>query len=826
MPAPLSPLPIDDALPELTAALRAGSAAVLVAPPGAGKTTRVPLALLGEPWVAGRKILVLEPRRLAARAAATRMAQTLGEEAGQTVGYRARFGSKVGRNTRIEVITEGIFTRMMLDDPELSDVAAVLFDEFHERSLDADLGLALALDAQGALREDLRLLVMSATLDGARVARLLSGAPVVESLGRAFPVETRYAGRVPGAPVERQMAEVIARALGSESGSILAFLPGAAEIRRTERFLREAVRDPAIDIAPLYGALPPAEQDRAISPAPPGRRKVVLATSIAETSLTIEGVRLVVDSGLARVPRFEPGVGLTRLETVRVSRAAADQRRGRAGRTEPGICLRLWHEPETASLPAFATPEILAADLSRLVLDLAVWGARDPATLAFLDPPPAPAVSEAKALLVALGALEPDGQVSPLGRAMARLPLEPRLARMVIEGARRGVGEEAARIAALVSERGLGGDAPDLVHRLMDLSRDRSRRADEARRLAERWAGEAARQVSGTQAPGGDAPSPAVLLALAFPDRVARGRGDGRRFVLANGRGAALDPAAALARARFLAIAELAGTADEARILLAAELTEAEIEAEFGTEITEGMETAFDVAASALRARHVRRLGALVLAERTAPVKPGAETARALARAAASRGLDRLNWSDAQRQWFDRARFLHASAPELWPDLSWDALAETVEDWLAPALDDITTLGALTADRLGRALSTLLPGELARRMETEAPTHMEVPTGSRLPIDYAAEGGPALHVRVQELFGLTTHPAIAGGRVPLVLSLLSPAHRPIQLTRDLPAFWAGSWRDVRADMRGRYPRHPWPEDPAQAEPTRRAKPRS
>ncbi|TCK30485.1 ATP-dependent helicase HrpB [Ancylobacter aquaticus] len=822
MPAPLAPLPIDDALPELTAALRAGNAAVLVAPPGAGKTTRVPLALLGEPWVAGRKILVLEPRRLAARAAATRMAQTLGEEAGQTVGYRARFGSKIGRTTRIEVITEGIFTRMMLDDPELSGVAAVLFDEFHERSLDADLGLALALDAQGALREDLRLLVMSATLDGARVARLLAGAPVVESLGRAFPVETRYAGRDPRAPIERQMTEAISRALREESGSILAFLPGAAEIRRTERFLREALHDPALDIAPLYGALAPAEQDRAIAPAPPGRRKVVLATSIAETSLTIEGVRVVIDSGLARVPRFEPGVGLTRLETVRVSRAAADQRRGRAGRTEPGVCIRLWNEPETASLPAFATPEILAADLSRLVLDLTVWGARDPATLAFLDPPPPPAVKEAKALLGALGALHADGQVSPLGRAMGRLPLEPRLARMVIEGARRGAGEEAARIAALVSERGLGGDAPDLAHRLMDFARDRSRRAEEARRLAERWAGEAARQVQIE----GPQPTPAVLLALAFPDRIARGRGDGRRFVLANGRGAALDPASPLARARFLAIAELTGTADEARILLAAELTEAEIEAEFGTDITEGVETAFDSAAGALRARHVRRLGALVLAERTAPLKPGEDTARALAHAAAARGLERLNWSDAQRQWLDRARFLHASAPDLWPDLSWSALAATVEGWLASALGDVTSLGALDTERLGRALSTLLPWELSRRMETEAPTHMEVPTGSRLPIDYGTDGGPTLHVRVQELFGLTTHPSIAGGRVPLVLSLLSPAHRPIQLTRDLPAFWAGSWRDVRADMRGRYPRHPWPEDPAHAEPTRRAKPRS
>ncbi|MBS9476779.1 ATP-dependent helicase HrpB [Ancylobacter radicis] len=817
------PLPIDEALPGLTAALRAGNAAVLVAPPGAGKTTRVPLALLDEPWVAGRRILVLEPRRIAARAAAERMAATLGESAGQTVGYRARFGSKIGRTTRIEVITEGIFTRMMLDDPELSGVAAVLFDEFHERSLDADLGLALALDAQGALREDLRLLVMSATLDGARVARLLGpDAPVIESQGRAFPVETRYLGRDPRAPIDRQMAEAVQRALATEAGSVLTFLPGAGEIRRTERLLRESVRDSSVDIAPLYGALDPREQDLAIAPSPPGRRKVVLATSIAETSLTIEGVRLVIDSGLARVPRFEPGVGLTRLETVRVSRAAADQRRGRAGRTAPGVCLRLWHEPETASLPAFAAPEILAADLSRLVLDLAVWGVREPGALAFLDPPPEAAWREARTLLQSLGALDADGQASERGRAMARLPLEPRLARMVIDGARRGAGPTAARIAAIVSERGLGGDSLDLAHRLDGFQRESGRRVEDARRLAERWAREAEGLAPCTR---GAVPSPAVLLALAFPDRIARARGDGRRVVLANGRGAALDPASALARAPYLAIAELTGTADEARILLATELTEAELEAEFGPAITQAVETGFDAASGALRARDIRRLGGLVLSERPASVKPGPETSRALAQAARARGLDRLPWSDHQRQWLDRVRFLHARLPETWPDLSWDTLAATAEDWLAPHLDGLTGLNGLDASRLGQALHALLPWELARRLDEEAPTHVEVPTGSRLPIDYAAEGGPVLSVRVQELFGLKTHPSIAQGRVPLTLALLSPAHRPIQLTRDLPAFWGGSWRDVRADMRGRYPRHSWPDDPANAEPTRRAKPR-
>ncbi|MFT0858493.1 ATP-dependent helicase HrpB [Ancylobacter sp. G4_0304] len=825
-PVPLSPLPIDDALPALTHALRARSRAVLVAPPGAGKTTRVPLALLGEPWVKGGKILVLEPRRIAARAAAERMAATLGETAGETVGYRARFGTRVSRATRIEVITEGIFTRMIVDDPELTGIAAVLFDEFHERSLDADLGLALALEAQSALREDLRLLVMSATLDGARVARLLGEAPVIESEGRAFPVETRYAGRDPRSPIDRQMADTIARALRADAGSVLAFLPGTSEIRRTERALREALADPSVDIAPLYGALSPAEQDRAIAPSPKGRRKVVLATSIAETSLTIEDVRIVVDSGLARVPRFEPGVGLTRLETVRVSRAAADQRRGRAGRTAPGICWRLWNEAETMSLPAYATPEILSADLSRLVLDLAIWGVSDPAALAFLDPPPEAAVKEARALLRLLGAFDGEGRVTPLGRAMARLPLEPRLARMVIEGARRGAADDAALIAAIVSERGLGGDGLDLAHRLDGLARDRSRRADEARRLAGRWAQEAARVVERETGP---APSisgaPAALLALAFPDRLARGRGDGRRFVLANGRGAAIDPASPLARARFLAIAELTGTAEEARIVLASELSEADIEAEFGDRITEGTETSFDAAAGALRARHVRRLGALVLAERTARVEAGPQAAAALARAAAGHGIARLGFSDAQRQWLDRVRFLHARDPAVWPDLSDERLAENAEDWLALELMGLTALGQIDAQVLGRALGGLLPWELSRRLEEEAPTHVEVPTGSRLPIDYAAEGGPLLAVRVQELFGLGTHPAIAQGRVPLTLALLSPAHRPIQMTRDLPAFWAGSWRDVRAEMRGRYPRHPWPEDPANAEPTRRAKPR-
>ncbi|MCK0195995.1 ATP-dependent helicase HrpB [Ancylobacter sp. 6x-1] len=823
-----SPLPIDAVLPALCARLATQTNAVLVAPPGAGKTTRVPLALLDEPWMEGRRILVLEPRRLAARAAADRMAMTLGESTGETVGYRVRFGSKISRRTRIEVVTEGIFTRMILDDPELSGIGAVLFDEFHERSLDADLGLALALDAQGGLREDLRLLAMSATLDGARIARRMATgsapAPVIESEGRAFPVETVYLGRDPRVPVDRQVADAVLRVLAAEPGSVLAFLPGAGEIRRTERLLAEAIGDPAVDLCPLYGAMDARAQEQAIAPSPAGRRKVVLATSIAETSLTIEGVRIVVDGGLARVPRFEPGIGLTRLETVRVSRAGADQRRGRAGRTEPGICYRLWNEAETASLPAYAIPEILTADLARLVLDLTAWGIRDPASLAFLDPPPPAALKEARTLLTNLGALDDDGHLTEDGKAMARLPLEPRLSRMLVEGARRGAASEAAWIAAVISERGLGGEDVDLLHRLEGFRRDRSRRGEDARRQAERWAGSAARAASASRSHAAR-PSSAALLALAFPDRIARGRGDGRRFVLANGRGAAMDPVLSLARARFLAVAELAGGAEEPRILLAAELSAAELDAEFGDAIAEGVETAFDAATGAVRARRVRRLGALALDEHTARVEPGPAAAQALAQGAAQRGIERLPFSNAQRQWLDRVRFLHAAASDIWPDLSDARLAETVSDWLAPELEGITSLDAINADRLGRALAGLLPWDLARRMEEEAPTHFEVPTGSHLPIDYAAESGPTLAVRVQELFGLGVHPSIAGGRVPLTLALLSPAHRPIQLTRDLPAFWHGSWRDVRAEMRGRYPKHPWPEDPANAVPTNRAKPR-
>jgi ATP-dependent helicase HrpB len=817
-----TPLPIDAVLGDLTHTLAQRSTAVLVAPPGAGKTTRVPLALLDEAWTQGKKIIVLEPRRIAARAAAERMAQTLGQKAGDTVGYRVRFGSKISRATRIEVVTEGIFTRQILDDPELTGVAAVLFDEFHERSLDADLGLALARDAQQGLREDLRLVVMSATLDGARIAALLGDASVIESQGRAFAVETRYLGRKPDAPVERQMADAIAQALRAEGGSVLAFLPGAAEIRRTQTFLAERISDPTIEIVPLFGALDAAVQDRAIAPAPKGMRKVVLATSIAETSLTIEGVRIVVDCGLARVPRYEPDIGLTRLETVRASRAAVDQRRGRAGRTEPGVCYRLWDEPQTASLEPYTRPEILAADLSSLVLDLAYWGANDPSTLAFLDPPPRPALSEARALLRELDALDDDGRITDEGNSLRALALPPRLARMIVDAARLGAGPEAALIAALLTERGLGGDSVDLDARLDQFRRDRSQRAQSARQMAQRWDKQVAQASPSPQAEG--ELSTGEILALAFPDRVARNRGKAS-FTLANGRGASVEPASALAREPYLAVAELTGTAASGRILLAAPITQAAIEARFAAHITVDDDIAFDKAAMALRARRRKKLHAITLSEQPLAITPSEETARRLADGLIAAGIERLPWSKALRQWRDRVMFLRAAAPDEWPDLSDAALAQTSSDWLAPALHDKTALADLSAGELSDALMALLPWDTRARLDREAPTHFEAPTGTALPIDYEAEQGPTIAVRLQELFGLTVHPSIAKGKIPLVLELLSPAHRPVQVTRDLPGFWRGSYAAVRADLRGRYPRHPWPEDPASAPPTRRVKPR-
>jgi ATP-dependent helicase HrpB len=820
------PLPIDPALPELTAALRAESAAALVAPPGAGKTTRVPLVLAAEPWAAGKKLIVLEPRRLAGRAAAARMAATLGEAVGASVGYRVRFDSKISAATRIEVVTEGVFTRMILDDPSLAGVAAVLFDEFHERSLDADIGLALARDVQQGLRAELKLLVMSATIDGARVGRLLGDAPVIESAGRAFPVDTRYLGRDPRAPIERQAAEAVMRALRAEAGSLLVFLPGAAEIRRTEALLREHIDDDAVDIVPLYGALEADVQDRAIAPPPVGRRKVVLATSIAETSLTIQGVRVVIDCGLARVPRYEAEVGLTRLETVRVSRASAEQRRGRAGRTEPGVCYRLWDEPQTAALEPANRPEILAADLTGLVLDLAHWGVADPSSLAFLDQPPAAAMAQAKALLGELGAIDREGRITEEGRRLRELPLPPRLARMVVDAAAAGEAEHAAEIAVVLTERGLGGNDLDLSHRLDALHRDRSQRARDAQRMAKRWASLGGDRRDSSRREISSDGSIGALLALAYPDRVAKNRGAGGAFLLANGRGANVDQASALARAPFLAVAEIAGTAAQGRIVLAAALTLDAIEAQFADRIESRDEIAFDAASASLRARRLRRLGAIALAEQPLAVVPDEASARMLAQGIVRLGIARLPWTTPLRQWRDRVLFLRRIQGEEWPDLSDAALAAMADEWLAPAFAGKTALDEFTSGEFAQALQALLPWTLRRRLDTEAPSHFTAPSGSAVAIDYAAAEGPRLAIRLQELFGLDRHPSIAAGRVPLVLELLSPAQRPVQVTRDLPGFWRGSYAAVKAEMKGRYPRHPWPDNPLAAAPTRRAKPRA
>jgi len=804
-------LPIHAVIEPLKAALAAGNAAVLAAPPGAGKTTVVPLALLDECWLGGGKVLVLEPRRLAARAAAERMATTLGQATGDTVGYRTRLQSRIGPKTRIEVITEGVFTRMILDDPGLEGVGAVLFDEFHERSLDADLGLALARETQGLLREDLRLLVMSATLDIGGVSRLLDGAPVIEAEGRMFPVETRYCGRNPVERIEDALTRAILLALGEESGSILVFLPGQGEIHRTAQRLAERLNDPAVDVVPLYGALDRETQDRAIQPATAGRRKVVLATSVAETSLTIEGVRVVIDGGLSRVPRFEPSSGLTRLATVRVSRSSAEQRRGRAGRTEPGMCYRLWDEAETRGLVPHQRPEILEADLTGFALDLARWGARSTEGLALLDQPPAGAFAEARKVLERLGALDEAGALTAHGRRMTRIPLPPRLAHMVAVAGDAGDAALGARIAAVLSEPGLGGNDLDLRDRLRGLERDRSPRARDAVRLSERWA----RAAGGGQ--GGEA-DVGTLLAEAFPERVAKARGKPGEVLLASGRGAFLDPAEALAREPWLAVAELGGGDARDRIRLAVPVDPAALDHRIEVE-----ERLVREPSGRMTLKRIRRIGAIVVDERIVGTPDRAAITAALRDEVERGGLAGLRWGERVSGLRARLAFV-AGLEDGWPDVSDEALNAARESWLWPLLETVQGLEKIDDAALEAGLQSLIPWDRQRALDTLAPPRLATPLGSAA-IDYAAEGGPRVDIRVQELFGTTVHPTVGGGRVPLTLALLSPARRPVQVTKDLPGFWAGSWAAVRSEMRGRYPRHPWPEDPTKAEATSRAKPR-
>ena len=816
--SPLPALPVTEVLPQLAQALATGRSAVLVAPPGAGKTTLVPLALLDAPWLGNGKIILLEPRRLAARAAARRMASLLGEEPGETVGYAMRMESRVSAKTRVMVVTEGVLARMILDDPELPGVSAVLFDEFHERSLDGDFGLALALDVQGALRPELRLLVMSATLDGARVARLLSGAPVIESEGRAFSVDIRYDERPAGIAIEDAMAKAIRAALADESGSVLAFLPGQREIERTAERLQGRVSADT-DIVLLYGMLDNKAQDAAIKPPPSGRRKVVLATSIAETSITIDGVRVVIDSGLSRLPRYEPASGLTRLETVRVSRASADQRAGRAGRTQPGVAIRLWRAEQTAALPAFTPPEILEADLSGLLLDCAAFGVADPVSLSFLDPPPAPALAEARALLRALDAVDEAGRLTESGVAMRRLALPVRLAHMVTEAAKTGQAFEAAMLAMLLTERGLGGDGAGLERRLMRFRTEKSPRATAARQLAERLAKQAGGGIKNNEPA-----SAGALLIHAWPDRVARARGERGRFVLANGSGAMMDAADPLAGETWLVVADLQGKAQNARITAAAAIDETDIRASLAQKIETSRQTSFDRDRRAVRVRETVGLGAITLSERMLPAPAGAEADRAVVNALREHGLSLLEWGEEAETLRRRLGWLHRGLGAPWPDVSDAALIERLDDWLLPFLSGAASFAAIDPGVLSAGLMALVPHDLQRRIEALAPTHFDAPSGSRVPIRYDGEW-PVLAIRVQELFGLDRHPTVANGTVPLTLELLSPAHRPIQTTRDLPGFWRGSWTDVRADMRGRYPRHVWPENPLLATATSRAKPR-
>ncbi len=824
----MTALPIHAVLPDLLATLRQHANAVLVAPPGAGKTTAVAPALLTQSWCAG-EILLLSPRRLAARAAAERMASQANERPGETYGYATRMDSRRSARTRVTVVTEGIFVNRIQADPELAGIAAVLFDEVHERSLDSDFGLALALDAQAALRPDLRLVAMSATLDGARFASLLgqrsNGAPIIESEGRSHKLDLIHLGRAAEARIEDGVAAAIRQALRETQGGILAFLPGVAEIERTaERLLDDRLDPPPGTILhKLHGSLDPAAQRAAIAPDAQNRRKIVLATSIAETSLTLDGIRVVVDSGLARRPRYDRAAGMTRLVTERASQAAVTQRAGRAARQGPGTAYRLWEAAATAGLPRFDPPEILEADLSALTLDCALWGVADPRDLAWLDPPPQAAVQEARARLATLDALDADGRPTAHGKAIARLPLPPRLGHMLARAAEFGLARTAAQVAVLLGERGLGGPDADLEHRLRRWRTERGQRAENARKLAERWssllpppAGESAGERGGlTETAAPDAL--ATCIALAFPDRIAKRRdATGETWASAGGRGFRLDPASSLARHEWLAVAETQGMAAGARILSAAPIDTATVEARFANRIETRRSVRFDPATGRVEATRERRLGAIRLSSGPDTGADAREIAAALLEGVRKHGLDLLPWPATAHALRTRAAYAGIDT------LSDETLLADLDDWLPPALTAKRRLDAVAPETLTQALQNRLGWDGRQQLERRAPARFETPAGSSHEIDYAAEAGPTVELRVQSLFGLSTHPTI-GDNVPLILSLTSPAGRPIQTTRDLPGFWRGSWADVAKEMRGRYPRHPWPDDPAAASATLRTK---
>ena len=800
-------LPVDAVLPALLAALRGGSRALLVAPPGAGKTTRVAPAILAESWCDGQ-VLLLVPRRLAARSAAEFMARELGEPPGATIGYATRLDSKVGKATRVVAMTHGVYLSRLQGDPELKGASAVLFDEVHERSLDSDLSLALTLDASAALRPDLRILPMSATLDSERFMRLLGSPPLIESEGKSYPLALVHEGRDPAARIEPQMAASIRRALGQHEGSLLAFLPGIAEIERTADAL--GTLPPNVVLHRLHGSVEPSAQRAALAPPAPGARKLVLASSIAETSLTLDDVRIVVDSGLARRPRYDRGAGLTRLVTERASRAAVTQRAGRAARQAPGVAIRLWEEAATASLPAHDPPEILEADLSSLLLTCLLWGEADPARLPFLDPPPSVALAEARTRLMQLGAIDPEGRITPHGRAIAAISLEPRLAHMLVEAKERGFARTAAEAAALLTERGLGGNDPDLEVRHRRWLSDRSPRAAAARRMAEQWSPNGHRSAGVGRS-----------IALAFPDRLSRRRdSSGEHWQSVGGRGFRLDPSSPLARCEWLAVAEVAGAASGARILSAASIELSEIEELLENDIEQFSDVRFDPATGAISATKGRKLGAIRLSAAPDP-KPNQQAVEAgLVEAVRRHGLSVLPWPDGAMALRQRAAFAGRTDDGI-ADLSDTTLLARLDEWLAPLVAGKRRLDAIDPGSLRHALEGLLGYEAVRKIDRLAPTHFLSPAGSAHSIDYSAPGGPTVEVRAQALYGLDKHPTVAG--VPLTIAMTSPAHRPIQTTRDLPSFWAGSWRDVAKEMRGRYPKHPWPDDPANAPPTLRTK---
>jgi ATP-dependent helicase HrpB len=814
-----TPLPIDAVLPDLCAALSENTRALLIAPPGAGKTTRVPLALLDAPWRQGRKIIMLSPRRIAARAAADRMAETLGEKAGHTVGYRMRFESKISAATQIEVITEALLTRLILADPELNDIAAILFDEFHERSLDGDIGLALALDVQSALRPDLRILPMSATLETSRISDLLENAPILKSDGKLFPVEMIYTARDARTPLEPEIIRTLQRALREQTGSILVFLPGQAEINRVARGLSEISLGSDVSVHLLMGALELKDQRAAIAPAPLGKRKIVLATSIAETSLTIEGVRVVIDSGLSRRAMFDPNAALNSLITTRASLASATQRAGRAGRLSPGVCYRLWHESENRGLLAYDPPEILNSDLTPMVLTLAAWGVRDFAQLKWIDAPPKGTWQQAVALLTQLNALDNNGALTSHGRALFTLPVHPRLAHMIILAATEGQAILAAEIAALISEPNFGGRDIDLRTRLDNLHRDKSERAQAIRQRAKSWAQTIAPEL---KSEGTTLENTGALLALAFPDRIAKARGPKGTFLMSNGRAVTMPDTESLSREPWLVVIEASGTADRARILSAAQLTLADIENNSNILLKTEIESRETGQQGNIQFFSVTKLGAIIFSEK-AIINPPIEAIHAAWLSSIKRkGLSAINWTDTHQQWQSRIAFLK-QRDEAWPDVRDELLIHTAETWLAPYFTGKTKIIQLSSEDIHHALDALLTNEQHRTLAKLAPTRLQTPAGSSHEIDYGASGGPAVECRVQELFGLTTHPCVAG--VPLTLILLSPGHKPIQTTKDLPGFWRGSWVSVKSEMRGRYPRHVWPDDPALATPTTRAKPR-